>query len=77
MYSDEQQDDTEKDYKCDKCKKAISIFDVGFLGDTKDFEEIQKVETHDFEGDFECSPHMSLTCVCRHCYKGVARSEQG
>lgn len=62
-----------EDFKCDKCDKYVSIFDVGFLGDTKDFEEIQKVEHPDFEGAFECSPHMPMTCVCKECYKGVAR----
>jgi hypothetical protein len=60
-----------KDYKCENCKLEISIVDVGFLGDKKDYDALNKTDSTDYiENSFECSPHMEMKCVCRWCFKG-------
>jgi len=63
----------EKEYKCDKCKKELTIFELGFLGSTSDYKLIkedglEKVENAEFIGDIQCSPHTDMTCICKECY---------
>ena len=63
--------DLPKDYKCDKCKVDISLIDVGFLGDKKDYDAINKTDDVDLIGNsFECNPMMEMKCVCRWSFKG-------
>jgi len=46
---------TPKDFKCDKCDKDISIFEVGYLGSPDKSEE--------------CSAFTQLKCLCTICHE--------
>ena len=52
--------DTEPDFKCDRCRKALAFDEVGYLGSQHPADE-------------SCTPFTRLLCLCWACAQADPR----